>query len=181
MIRRREWIIKRPLLAAACAALVAYVLVVESLELYMLGPPHSLKDRLKECLLLWVVICAALGLAQHAWIGRPPRTAAIWPLLIVPIGLTALLAASEAWRVYSSYSESISKGTPSASESFVLYIGIGLIAVWLALGAVTCGGLVGLARMWRQPTAPSHCRHCGHDLTGNVSFRCPACGLATYK
>jgi hypothetical protein len=33
------------------------------------------------------------------------------------------------------------------------------------------------ALLWRQRRfARGHCQHCGYDLTGNVSGRCPECG-----
>ncbi len=32
---------------------------------------------------------------------------------------------------------------------------------------------------WRdRPIPPGHCQHCGYNLTGNVSGRCPECGQA---
>ncbi len=40
--------------------------------------------------------------------------------------------------------------------------------------------LVPTLLLWRRPRLtklPGHCRQCGYDLTGNVSGRCPECGL----
>jgi hypothetical protein len=52
-----------------------------------------------------------------------------------------------------------------------------VVPLWLSLAAA----LVLTSVLWladRRP-APGHCQHCGYDLTGNVSGRCPECGEAT--
>jgi hypothetical protein len=43
--------------------------------------------------------------------------------------------------------------------------------------------IVGTPTAWlwwhdRRRVGPGQCRHCGYDLTGNVSGRCPECGAA---
>ncbi len=40
------------------------------------------------------------------------------------------------------------------------------LVIWLGLKA----------ERWRYRRRTGHCRHCGYDLTGNVSGRCPECG-----
>jgi hypothetical protein len=47
----------------------------------------------------------------------------------------------------------------------------------LVLGAVS-------ALLWildHRRISPGHCGKCGYDLTGNVSGRCPECGVAVEK
>jgi hypothetical protein len=52
-----------------------------------------------------------------------------------------------------------------------------IVPVWVPvvlIGTVT-------AFLWyvdRRRTHLGHCQHCGYDLTGNVSGRCPECGTA---
>ena len=52
----------------------------------------------------------------------------------------------------------------------LILVGIGAMAFWPALG---------IHFNWpgfRRRFKPNECRHCGYDLTGNVSGVCPECG-----
>jgi hypothetical protein len=51
-----------------------------------------------------------------------------------------------------------------------------LVFLWTALPTM----LVWLVRP-RLRFPPGHCQRCGYDLTGNVSGRCPECGIHTTK
>jgi hypothetical protein len=57
-------------------------------------------------------------------------------------------------------------------------VGIGLFALLLLVVFV---GLPAAYVMWldRQRFPAGHCRKCGYNLTGNVSGRCPECGMDT--
>ncbi len=49
------------------------------------------------------------------------------------------------------------------------------LPLWMPLALL----LVSTASVWwldRRRIPPGHCQHCGYDLTGNVSGRCPECG-----
>ena len=52
------------------------------------------------------------------------------------------------------------------------YVAIPFWLVALVLGPPT---VVLWRRDWHVP--PGHCLRCGYDLTGNVSGRCPECGM----
>ena len=54
------------------------------------------------------------------------------------------------------------------------YIAVPLYAV---LAAVAIPTLL-VWRLWPKPIKPGHCP-CGYDLTGNVSGKCPECGVET--
>lgn len=73
----------------------------------------------------------------------------------------------------------------------VFVLGLLLFAVALPFAGQTPGlvlWMVGMAAMaadvvmlllWPQRpawTRPGHCVHCGYDLTGNATGRCPECG-----
>jgi hypothetical protein len=53
---------------------------------------------------------------------------------------------------------------------------------WLPPAALAVLGLLilvaGRVRLLLVPIPPGQCRHCGYDLTGNVSGVCPECGDA---
>jgi hypothetical protein len=54
----------------------------------------------------------------------------------------------------------------------ILYLGVWILLVPLATTT---------AVLWwldRRRIPPGHCRHCGYNLTGNTSGRCPECGTA---
>jgi hypothetical protein len=49
------------------------------------------------------------------------------------------------------------------------------LPLWLPVAAIAAS----TAYLWRadrRRPPPGHCQHCGYDLTGNVSGRCPECG-----
>jgi DNA-directed RNA polymerase subunit RPC12/RpoP len=53
------------------------------------------------------------------------------------------------------------------------------ILVASPVGAAVGVALI-MASLWlpaRPPPRSGICRHCGYDLTGNISGRCPECGL----
>lgn len=54
---------------------------------------------------------------------------------------------------------------------------------WPLLGQFVggaCGALIAFG--FRRPTIRAgHCRHCGYNLTGNVSGRCPECGATCLR
>jgi hypothetical protein len=52
----------------------------------------------------------------------------------------------------------------------------GYAPLWTPLALLT---LVTAALWWRErrPFPPGRCATCGYDLTGNVSGRCPECGI----
>jgi hypothetical protein len=57
----------------------------------------------------------------------------------------------------------------------------GIIAcfpLWLPLAVFGVPTAVLWWHAWREHRRipPAHCQHCGYDLTGNVSGRCPECG-----
>ena len=49
------------------------------------------------------------------------------------------------------------------------------VPVWLAFVVFSVLTAIFLRR---ERIAPGYCQHCGYDLTGNVSGRCPECGEA---
>ena len=51
-----------------------------------------------------------------------------------------------------------------------------LLPLWLPLLIIGHPTAFLWGRAWRRPLA-GHCRNCGYNLTGNVSGRCPECGL----
>jgi hypothetical protein len=56
----------------------------------------------------------------------------------------------------------------------VLHV-VGNVLIWSLVFALPLSLLFGFFRPRRQPTGK--CRNCGYDLTGNLSGRCPECGL----
>ena len=56
----------------------------------------------------------------------------------------------------------------------ILFLPAAILSTLVVQGARAVG-----CRLVRWPRiAPGHCRACGYDLTGNVSGRCPECGLS---
>ncbi len=49
-----------------------------------------------------------------------------------------------------------------------------IIPLWIPLVLAAIPTV--LAFMRDRRSIPGHCQHCGYDLTGNVSGRCPECG-----
>ncbi len=52
----------------------------------------------------------------------------------------------------------------------------------LPLWTVACALALAAALLWHRRayrTLPGHCHHCGYNLTGNLSGRCPECGTTT--
>ena len=53
--------------------------------------------------------------------------------------------------------------------------------LWLPLWPMIAAVVLCIALVWLWPTRvrASKCGHCGYNLTGNVSGRCPECGTTT--
>jgi hypothetical protein len=52
------------------------------------------------------------------------------------------------------------------------------IPLWILLALIALP-TAGLWYIDRRRCPPGFCRHCGYNLTGNVSGRCPECGTPT--
>lgn len=52
-----------------------------------------------------------------------------------------------------------------------------VIPLWVLIAC--SGGILLLLRIGRRTVPANCCRHCGYDLTGNVSGTCPECGHLT--
>lgn len=179
-MNRHVWTIRPAVLAALLVGIVAYAAAAEWLDFDPLGPrlPDEgiIRHRSSECMLLWLVACSVVGWIQVAREHRPPRTARVWPLVVLPLALGAWVAAAEAWKEHSAYIEHVQAGIPRTS--FFLDVGIPLIGVALPLIMAACAAvyLTLQARLWRQSFIPGICPVCNYDLTGNVSGTCPECG-----
>ena len=88
--------------------------------------------------------------------------------VIAAIAICVMMIAS-----FGSYDKAMGKGGSLLAYVF-FSLNTGLYA-WSALLLV----VVLIARIWKRPYPPGHCRRCGYDLTGNVSGRCPECGTPT--
>ncbi|MBN1490434.1 MAG: hypothetical protein JXA69_11010 [Phycisphaerae bacterium] len=72
------------------------------------------------------------------------------------------------------------EGTSAAGSARLTRLGLPLWAVLVVLALpvlIRCGRL--LRRYRQRHQKPGCCRKCGYNLTGNVSGRCPECGLET--
>ena len=61
----RAWVFKPSLLVAIVAMLAAYSIVAEAADFHLIGLKHPsaspLNHRLRECLVLWFVVCFVVG------------------------------------------------------------------------------------------------------------------------
>jgi len=75
----------------------------------------------------------------------------------------------EGWHVFR-------RGTlPFALDDIQLPLWLPMLLVGGPTGFLWYGDLTRWIRV-RCSTPPGHCQHCGYNLTGNVSGRCPECG-----
>jgi hypothetical protein len=99
---------------------------------------------------------------------RAPRRLWAVGLVIAAIGICMFTITS-----YPSYQKAMSKhGSLPAYVFLSLNLGLYVSSALMLVVAP-------IARIWKRPYPPGHCRRCGYDLTGNVSGRCPECGTPT--
>ncbi len=181
-MKPRNWVIRPSILVAIFAGFLAYTVIAELLGFELFGPgvPNDsisfVRHRFPECMFLWFVACSAVIAVGAFRKRRPPRTAAVWPLVVVPLALAVAVAAIEAWRPYSEHLERTKRGIPSTSLWMDVGIPLTMAAFPLVAGAFYSFVLIQLARASRQTSTPGVCPVCAYDLTGNVSGRCPECG-----
>ena len=112
-MNHRPWIFTPSLFATILAALAAYSLVAEMVDFHLLGlrlPGEStLNHRLRECMILWLVACSAVGWTLYLRKRRPPRESALWPLLAVPLVIAIWLSVAEGWDVYLDHVDRVSE------------------------------------------------------------------------
>ncbi len=179
-MQRRPWVFKPSFLLAIVAALAAYCLVAEALDFHLLGlrlsSASALNHRLRECLVLWVVVCSVIGWALYFLKRRPERKSSAWPLLAVPLVAALWVAASEGFDVYRDHVENAKRSMPPAA--LWCHIGMPVIGAALPLGlwAAISVLLVMQAKFWRRPITLGICPTCEYDLTGNESGVCTECG-----
>lgn len=99
---------------------------------------------------------------------RAPRRLWAAGLVIAAIAICVLMIAS-----YGSYEKAMGK-----HGSLLAYVFFSLNTGLYASSALLLVVML-IARIWKRPYLPGHCRRCGYDLTGNVSERCPECGTPT--
>jgi hypothetical protein len=99
---------------------------------------------------------------------RAPRR--LWAGLVIVAAIAFCIVSVSS---YPSYRKAMSKH--GSLQAYVLFsLNMGLYAACALLLVVAP-----VLRLWRRVPAPGQCRHCGYDLTGNVSGRCPECGRPT--
>jgi hypothetical protein len=135
--------------------------------------------------LLGTALCAALLAAWGASYGTMPDLSLGQSFAFLHCGRIVVSI-----RVDSAYSgrnewlrEHLSAATKHLPVEYALlgdaHLGGGwhalIIPFWTLLAVVaTPTGVLWLVDRRRIP--PGHCQHCGYDLTGNISGRCPECG-----
>ena len=85
--------------------------------------------------------------------------------------LGAILLLALAWKLWPAL---IAAGD-SESDYRLSVVG-GMFMGILGMSGI-CLLLTGILRSRKRPPPPGHCTHCGYCLIGNVSGRCPECGL----
>ncbi len=179
-MKQRPWIFKPSVLLAIVGGLTAYSFLAELLDFHLIGirlpGASALNHRLRECMILWLVVCSVVGWTLYIFNRRPARESKAWPLVVIPLVAAFWLVASDGFDVYRDYTERSAQSHPSTS--FWIDVGIPIAGAALPLGlwAVIAGLLAMQANSWRLPITPGRCPTCDYDLTGNQSGVCPECG-----
>jgi hypothetical protein len=153
----------------ACAV---YWLIAATTEFSPLIPYSTFNQRVAECAAIWVILCSGyVGMMMFS--RRPyPQGRRMWPIALIPVlvGLRgSILQAQQSWADLSSPIP----GSPPAWRMVVLL----MMATPLVMGVMGAAFPFILAWNWRRMHRPGTCHLCGYDLQGNVSGRCPECGL----
>jgi len=179
-MKQRPWILKPSVLLAIVGGLATYSVLAELLDFHLIGirlpSASAVNHRLRECMILWLVVCSVVGWTLYFLKRRPERGSSAWPLLVTPLAAAFWLVASECFDIYRVHTQSSARSRPSVSFWFDIGIPVAGAALPLGLWAAISALLVMQAKFWRLPITPGICPTCDYNLTGNESGVCPECG-----